>query len=180
MNPETEDVHQRLSVLVEMVIREATADDYEVLCELFDEVDALHRDHLPQIFQKPTGPVREQETYRGLIMDENVGLFVAELNERAVGFVHAVIRDTPALPIFVSRRYAIVDGIGVRSDMRGGGIGRMLMNRIHEWAMAKGAIAIELNVHEFNKGAIRFYRKLGYDTVSQKMSRLLDRARATG
>jgi len=52
------------SVLVGVVIREAAADDYEVLCELFDEVDALHRDNLPQIFQKPTGPVWEQETYR--------------------------------------------------------------------------------------------------------------------
>jgi len=167
-------------VRVEVVIREAAADDYEVLCELFDEVDALHRDNLPQIFQKPTGPVREQEYYRGLITDENVGLFVAEVNERAVGFVHAIMRDTPAIPILVPRRYAIVDSIGVKSDFRGGGIGRMLMHKIHEWAIVKGAIAIELNVHEFNRGAISFYRKLGYDTVSQRMSKLLGRTRAAG
>jgi hypothetical protein len=31
----------RRSMLVEVVIREATADDYAVLCELFDEVDGL-------------------------------------------------------------------------------------------------------------------------------------------
>ena len=133
---------------MEVVIREAAADDYAVLCELFDEVDALHRDNLPQIFQKPTGPVWEQETYRGLITDENVGLFV--------------------------------DCIGVKSDFRGGGVGRMLMHKIQEWAIVKGAIAIELNVHGFNRDAISFYRKLGYDTVSQKMSKLLDRARAAG
>jgi diamine N-acetyltransferase len=167
-------------MLVEVVIRQATADDYAVLCELFDEVDGLHRDNLPQVFQKPTGPVREQEYYRGLITDENVGLFVAEVNEKVVGFIHAVIRDTPAIPILVPRRYAIVDGIGVKSNFRGSGIGRMLMHRIHEWAIVKGAIAIELNVHEFNRGVISFYRKLGYDTVSQKMSRLLDRTRAAG
>jgi GNAT superfamily N-acetyltransferase len=165
---------------VEVVIREATADDYAVLCELFDEVDALHRDHLPQIFQKPAGPVWEQESYRGWLTDEDVGLFVAEVNKRAVGFVHAFMRDTPAIPILVPRRYAIVEGIGVKSDFRGGGIGRMLMHRIHEWARVKGAIAIELNVHEFNRGAISFYRKLGYDTVSEKMSKLLDRTRAAG
>jgi GNAT superfamily N-acetyltransferase len=165
---------------VEVVIREAAAEDYEVLCELFDEVDALHRDNLPRIFQKPTGPVWEQEYYRRLITDEKVGLFVAEVNERLVGFVHAVIRDTPAIPILVPRRYAIVDSIGVRLDFRGGGIGRMLMHRIHDWATVKGAIAIELNVHEFNRGAISFYQGLGYDTVSQKMSKLLDRAKAAG
>jgi GNAT superfamily N-acetyltransferase len=144
----------RRSLLVEVVIREATADDYAVLRELFDDVDALHRDNLPQIFQKPTGPAWEQEYYRRLITDENVGLFVAEVNEKVLGFIHAVIRDTPPIPILVPRRYAIVEGIGVRSDFRGGGIGRMLMDRIHEWAIVKGAIAIELNVHEFNRGAI--------------------------
>jgi diamine N-acetyltransferase len=159
---------------METVIREATADDYEILCELFDEVDALHRDHLPHIFRKQTGPVREQAYYQGLITDENVGLFLAEVNGSAVGFVHAVIRDAPALPIFVPRRYAVVDNLGVKSDFRCGGIGWKLMQRIHDWAIVKGASAIELNVHAFNWGAISFYRKLGYETVSQRMSQSLD------
>ncbi len=109
-----------------------------------------------------------------MITDENVGLFLAEVNGSAVGFVHGVVRDTPAIPILVPRRYAIVDSIGVTSGFRGGGIGRMLMERIHAWAVAKGASAIELNVHAFNSGAISFYRKLGYETVSQRMSRSLD------
>jgi ribosomal protein S18 acetylase RimI-like enzyme len=157
------------------VIRAAAADDYAILCELFDEVNALHRDHLPRIFQAPTGPIWEQEHYRGLITDENVGLFLAEVDEKVVGFVHGVMRDTAAIPVLVPRRYATVDCIGVRSDYRSGGIGRMLMHRIQEWALVKGAVAIELNVHEFNGGAIRFYRKLGYDTVSRKLSKVLDR-----
>ncbi len=159
---------------MEALIREATADDYEALCEPFDEVDALHRDHLPHLFRKPTDPVREQAYFRGLIMDENVGLFLAEVNGSAAGFVHGVVRDAPALPIFVPRRYAVVDNLGVKSDFRGSGIGRMLIQQIHAWAIAKGASAIELNVHAFNTGAIRFYRKLGYETVSQRMSQVLD------
>jgi diamine N-acetyltransferase len=165
---------------METLIREATADDYETLCEPFDEVDALHRDHLPHVFRKPTGPVREQAYYRGLITDENVSLFVAEVNGSAVGFVHGVIRDMPAIPILVPRRSAIVDSIGVKSGFRGDGIGRLLMQRIHAWAIAKGASAIELNVHAFNTGAVSFYRRLGYVTVSQRMSQSLDRARMAG
>ena len=141
---------------------------------MFDEVDALHRDHLPHFFRKPTGPVREQAYYQGLITDENIGLLLAEVNGSAVGFVHGVVTDTPAIPILVPRRYAIIDSIGVTSGFRGGGIGRMLMERIHAWAVAKGASAIELNVHAFNSGAISFYRKLGYETVSQRMGRSLD------
>lgn len=159
---------------MEVSIRHAMADDYDALCELFDEVDALHRNHRPQIFRQPAGPVRERAYYQGLLADEAVGLFLAEVDGAAVGFVHGVMRETPALPILVPRRYAVVDSIGVKADCRGRGIGRMLMDYIHAWAGAQGADTIELNVHAFNSGAIRFYRKLGYAVASQRMSRSLD------
>lgn len=155
-------------------IRKATAEDYNTLCELFDEVDALHRDNLPQIFQKPDGPAREHDYYWGLIADENVGLFVAEEGGKPVGFVHAVIRDARAIPVFVPRREAIVDNIGVKPAFQNHGIGRMLMDTVHEWAIAKGATSIELNVYEFNKTAIAFYQSLGYETRSRKMSKALN------
>lgn len=165
---------------MEVVVRPATADDYDALCALFSEVDALHRDHLPQIFQKPPGPVREPEYYRALLADENAGLFVAEKNGRLIAFGHAAIRDTPPIPVFVPRRYAVVDGIGVKSEFRGGGIGSTLMHKIDEWAIAKGATAIELNVYEFNQEAIAFYQRLGFDTVSRKMGKSLDLGGAAG
>jgi diamine N-acetyltransferase len=158
---------------VEVVVRPATADDYDALCALFGEVDALHRDHLPQIFRKPPGPVREPEYCRVLLADENVGLFVAEKNASLIAFGHAAIRDAPPLPVFVPRRYAVVEGMGVKAEFRGHGIGRALMHSIAEWASAKGATAIELNVYEFNQEAIAFYQRLGFDTVSRKMGKSL-------
>lgn len=159
---------------MEVVIRQATVDDYQALCALFNEVDALHRDQLPHIFRKPTGPIRERAYYDVLIADENVGLFLAEVSGRAVGFVHGAIREAPALLILVPRRYAIIDNIGVKADYRGRGIGRKLVYHVHAWATAAGAGAIELNVHAFNTGAIAFYCRLGYEVASQRMSRSLD------
>lgn len=160
---------------VEVNIRKATAEDYDALCGLFDVVDALHRDNLPHMFQRPPGPVREHDYYLELIANESVGLFVAEVANTLVGFVHAVIRDTPAIPVFVPRRYAIIDSIGVKLELQRHGIGRMLMDTVHKWAIAKGATAIELNVYEFNKTAIAFYEGLGYDTVSRRMSKALNK-----
>jgi ribosomal protein S18 acetylase RimI-like enzyme len=158
---------------MEISVRKATTDDYNSLCELFDEIDALHRDHLPHLFQKPSGAAREQDYYLELLADENVALLVAEVNERLVGFVHAIVRDTPAMPIFVPRRYAMVDGIVVRSGFQKYGIGRILMDKIQEWAITTGATSIELNVYEFNTSAISFYERLGYQTFSRKMSKAL-------
>ena len=158
---------------MEIRIRKATADDYNTLCELFDEIDALHRNNLPHLFQKPSGSVREQEYYSGLIADENVALLVAEAGESLVGFIHAVCRDTPPIPVFVPRRYAIVECIVVKAGFQNRGIGRILMDKMQEWAIEKNAISIELNVYEFNRTAISFYERLSYQTLSRKMSKEL-------
>jgi ribosomal protein S18 acetylase RimI-like enzyme len=165
---------------MEVSIRKATAEDYNSLCELFDEGDALHRDHLPHIFQKPGGAAREQAYYFGLVADEKVALLVAEADGKLVGFVHAMIRDTPAFPIFVPRRYAIVDGIVVRSGFQNHGIGKILMDKMQEWATAKGATSIELHVYEFNERAISFYERLGYQTFSRKMSKEIEKDKTAG
>jgi ribosomal protein S18 acetylase RimI-like enzyme len=165
---------------MEISVRKATSDDYNTLCELFDEIDALHRDNLPRIFQKPSGPVREQDYYLELIADEKVGLLVAEVGEKLVGFVHAIVKDTPAIPVFVPRRYAIVDGIVVKSGFQNQGIGSILMDKVQDWATAKGATSIELNVYEFNETAIFFYERLGYRPLSRKMSKELKMNEAAG
>lgn len=158
---------------MEVSIRKATFDDYTPVCGLFDEVDALHRKNLPGLFRKPTGPVRAEDYFRGLIGDEDVGLFVAETGGELVGFVHAVVRDTPAFPILVPRRYAVVDGMGVKLGFRHRGTGHKLMDAVHAWAVAKGADSVQLNVYEFNEAAIAFYETLGYLTLSRKMSQTL-------
>jgi len=126
-----------------IVIRKAETEDYGSLIELFDEIDAIHRDHHPSIFQKPDGPVREVDYYIGLISDESTAVFVAEWEGNIVGFVQAMVRDTPDIPILMSRRFAIVDGIVVRSKYKQRGIGRMLMKRIEVWTKEKGASSIE-------------------------------------
>jgi len=154
---------------MEIRVRNATADDYKALCELYDEIDALHRQALPHIFQKPGGAVRELDYYLGLVADEQVGILVAEAGGNLVGVVHALIRDTRDIPVLVPRRYAVVDTIVVKSAYRNQEIGRILMDSMEAWASANGATSIELNVYEFNRSAISFYERLGFQTESRRM-----------
>ncbi len=155
-------------------IRKATAEDYNSLCDLFEEIDSLHRDNLPHIFKKPDGPVRELDYYLGLIFNENIGLFVAEFDGNIVGFIHTIITDAPNIPIFVPRRYAVVDSIIIKSGFQHQGIGRLLMDKMQEWSIAKGATSVELNVYEFNSSAISFYERCGYKSFSRKMKKNLE------
>jgi len=155
----------------EIAIRQATAKDYDALCDIIDQVDTLHRDRMPHIFQKPPGPVRDREYILGLLADDDVGLFVAEIEGQVAGFVHALVRDTPPWPVLVPRRRAFIDSLAVGQQFRRRGIGRALMNQAHKWAMAKGAVDVELNVFEFNQPALTFYRALGYETSTRRMVR---------
>lgn len=157
-------------------IREAAASDYESLCVLLDEGDALHRENLPSIFRKPKGAVRGRDYVLDLIADEAVGFFVAQVRDQLVGLIYVAIRESPELPIFVRRRYAVVDNVVVTREFQRAGIGRALMEKAHEWAVAEGAESIELNVWEFNQEAIEFYKSLGYETTSRKMNKRLRQA----
>lgn len=165
---------------MKVYIRHATVDDYESICDLLSEIDELHRDNLPNIFKKPTGPVREREYFLGLISDENVGLYIAELDRKIIGLVHAIVKDAPNIPVFVESRYATIDSIIVKTGFQHHGIGTSLLDKIQEWSTAKGATSIELNVYEFNKIAISFYEKHGYKTFSRRMSKELERKNWVG
>lgn len=166
--------HPHLDGSMELTIREAVAADYAAICSIFEEADALHREHLPHIFQKPPGPVREQEYILGLITDENVGFFLAQVGSQIVGLVCVLAREAPAVPTFVPRRYATVDSLVVKQSFRRRGIGRALMERAQAWAQAQGLERMELHVWDFNQDAIAFYEKLGYENLSRRMGKRLD------
>ena len=156
-----------------IVIRKAVAEDYSGLIGLFEEIDAIHRDNLPRLFRKPNGPIREIDYYTGLISDESTAVFVAELDEDVIGFVHGIVRDASGIPILVPRRFTIIDSIVVNSEYKKRGIGRMLMEAMEDWSKKNGATSIELNVYEFNKEAKTFYENLGYETFSRRLSKEL-------
>ena len=158
---------------MQFAIRAATVSDCDALLPIFDEVDALHREHVPHVFQEPHGPARDDEYLLGVLADESCGLFVADAGGEILGFVQVVLRDTPPIPILVPRRVASVENLAVRQGFRRAGIGRALMRRAQRWAEDRGADEIELTVYDFNEDAISFYHSLGYSTSSRRMGKRL-------
>jgi ribosomal protein S18 acetylase RimI-like enzyme len=63
--------------------------------------------------------------------------------------------------------------ISVEADRRGQGLGRGLVEALHEQARGLGATTIGLNVFGHNTAAIRLYDSLGYAVTAQQMKREL-------
>ncbi len=159
---------------MDLSIRSVTREDYDELGKIFAQVDALHCEALPQVFQKPDGPARSGEYINTIISNENMVLFVAESDGQIVGLVQAYIREAPDISLFVPRRYAVIDNVAVAEEFRRLGVGQALIERAERWAKDKKADQIELNVWEFNAGAIAFYDKLGYETARRTMWKSLE------
>ena len=154
-------------------IRQATLGDYSAVCEVYEEIDTQHREHLPHIFQKTDGPAREKEYFSELVSNADIGFFVADVAGEIIGFGHVVLVRSHDFPILVPRQYAVVDCIAIKSGFQHHGIGKALMLEMQAWAEINGASAIELNVYEFNQNAIAFYERLGYRAVSRKMGKAI-------
>ena len=154
---------------MKVTVRKATIQDYEPLLELFDLVDTLHRHNLPNIFQKPPGPARDQDYFKSLLVDPETVLFIAEIENDIAGFILAIIRETPPIPVFIPARLALVTDISVKKEFRRRGIGQQLVNKVHSWAEIRGASAVELTVYAFNQESLEFYKTIGYETIGLRM-----------
>jgi GNAT superfamily N-acetyltransferase len=143
--------------------------DYEQLCELFEEVDILHREARPEIFRKQDGPARSRERLSHLINGPTETILVAERGGRLLGL--AVVLESPGSinPLHVPRRVVEILTIVVRKSARGQGIGRALIGASLGWAKQRGADHVEISVYAFNEDALRIYTAAGFRMLFHRL-----------
>jgi len=89
---------------------------------------------------------------------ENHKAFVAELDNRIVGFVYIM----QCSPWSVDGDYFWIQGIAIKSDMQGKGIGTKLLEHIEKYGKEKGVEYITLNTGVKRIDAHAFYERNGY------------------
>jgi ribosomal protein S18 acetylase RimI-like enzyme len=156
-----------------LTVRQATESDYEQLCDLFAELDALHLKARPDLFRKVEGPPRERSYVAGLIAGPHSAILVAADpgSRHLYGFATLIVRILPETPVRPERGFVEIDNFAVRKDDRRQGIGTMLIGEADRWAARRGFDAVELAVHEFNIEAMRFYEAAGFSASQRRMTR---------
>lgn len=132
-------------------IRWARAEDMAELVRLCAE----HAEYERSAFD-PKGKANALETML-FAPDARLKCLVAEDEGRLIGYASFSVE----VSTWDADRYMHMDCLFLRPEARNKGIGRALMRRIAQEALALGVIRMQWQTPSFNVDAIRFYDRLG-------------------
>jgi GNAT superfamily N-acetyltransferase len=138
---------------MDLNFREAGRDDLERIVELIaDDVVAARR----------TGSYGEPHVraFEAIAASPDNELVVAEAGGEVIGVMQLTF--VPGISRNGASRL-LVEAVRVSRELRGQGIGRLLMEHAHERGRARGCVLAQLTSDKQRPEAHRFYRSLGYD-----------------
>ena len=151
-----------------MVVRLAREEELPRINELRKQVNDVHVAGKPEVF-KPGFSDSLRDYLRVIWDDPAQDIAVAEQDGVVCGFavLHHIVR--PENPFMFERDYLDVDEFAVDEAFRRQGVATALVGFIRDYAKEKGFHRIELNMWEFNSGALAFYEAAGFTTFRRYM-----------
>ena len=124
-----------------------------------------HYNHRKDIFKKKT----KEELKEFFLENVDKGLKVLGLfkEDKLIGFLSYEIKE-------MATKYMWVDEFFVAESERRKGYGTLLMNKAKEIAEKEKVKRIALNVFDFNKGAMKLYKNLGYSEQRHTLELFLE------
>jgi GNAT superfamily N-acetyltransferase len=131
-------------------------------------VEALfHEDGGHDPFMDAEWPTREgTEYYTGLLEDPDCLLAVARREAEVVGHLVGKLVGPDQLRLV---RFAVLKSMRVRQDVRGDGVGSLLVDEFVRWGRRSGAEQASVTAYSDNDGARRFYARRGFAPISVTM-----------
>ncbi len=156
-----------------ITIRKAQNSDSKGVLRLLEQIAELHHQGRPDIFKSNTKKYTEDE-FSEILKDKDKPIFVAvDEDENVFGYVFCMVTSYKDHAVFNDYCSLYIDDFCVDEGARGQNIGKKLFEAIKTYAKEMGVYNIDLNVWEFNQGAIKFYEKCGFATQRRTMEMVL-------
>ncbi len=150
------------------MVRFAKEEDLKRVNELREEVNEVHVKGRPDIFKPGFNEELQNHVYE-IWNAENNDIIVAEQDGIICGYACVQFVDKPESPFMNARKFYAVDEFGVSKEFRRQGVATELIAFIKEDAKKRGLTKLELNMWEFNEGALAFYEAVGFKTYRRYM-----------
>ncbi len=152
-----------------MKVRNAEIKDIPELIELLHQVLEIHAHDFPEIFKSGTTKYTEKDLEK-IIVDPEKQIFVAaDEDDKCVGYAFTVFEHHPETNNTYAEDVLYLDDLCVSYQCRGQHVGRLLFDRVREYAQEKNCRRITLNVWEHNDNARAFYDRMGMRPVKTMM-----------
>lgn len=153
------------------MIRLVREEDLKEVNKIRQQVFNLHVNALPHIFKVVWDEKKEFDFLQTILQDENVLLYVFESDGEIAGYAQIEKREKLDRGAKSPRRWCHLSDFGVTQKERSKGVGTEFLRLIEKELKALGFSKLELNVWEFNQGAMRFYERNGFYTLKRSMEK---------
>jgi len=156
-----------------MNFRKAQEKDAMKIAEMLVDIGALHHNGRPDIYKDNLQKYNEEDIKK-ILEDENLPVFVVtDENDNVAAYAFCIIKTVEETKALVGRKFLYIDDFCVDKNYRKMNVGTFLMEKVVEEAKEMSISSIELNVWEFNEGAVKFYEKCGFITQKREMEIIL-------
>lgn len=143
-----------------MEIRKLTEFDYDMVVELYKELDEFHVQARPDYFvHRDKDEIYPKDAFTHNLAHPGVLELGAFGNGQLVGFVRASLWEESGMVRDV--KTVCMDDIYVLPACRRKGIAARLFAEVEAWAKEQGAVRLDLHTWDFNKDAIALYQAMG-------------------
>jgi ribosomal protein S18 acetylase RimI-like enzyme len=153
----------------EIAIRSAATADVPAIVALWRESLALHGDRDPSFRPRADGHLVFERFVRERIGSPEAAILVAERGGELAAYGICVLRTRP--DFFEPVLHGLVTDLDVSARHRRLGLGERLLEALSAWLRGRGIQRMEAEVVAANELAAAFWRKQGFATYYQAMSR---------
>ncbi len=150
-----------------MEVRLATAKEIPGILDLLVQVDMVHHNGRPDIFKGPATKYNENELAEILKNPETPVFICVDEDGNVLGHAFCIHKQELNNSVLTDIKTLYVDDICVDEKMRGKHVGKMLFEKVKDYASQNGFYNITLNVWSCNPNAMKFYEAMGF--IPQKI-----------
>lgn len=141
-------------------VRRAQEGDIPALLKLLEQVNRIHHEGRPDLFNLATKYTKEE--LRAILKNEKTPVFVCEDGEgRVVGEGFCILQRQKNTGLFTGIRTLYIDDLCVDHNARRQHVGSDLISAITEYARQMGCYNVTLNVWSCNPEGMTFFKSQG-------------------